>query len=147
MNIAIGSDHIGYSLKKYLITELKKENFSLFDCGTNNIKRTDYPLYAKKVTELILEGRCQYGILICGTGIGMSITANKIHGVRAVACSESYSALASRNHNNTNVLCMGARVVGFDLALLITKEWLNAQYEGGRHQGRLDLIEQYENEY
>ena len=147
MNIAFGSDHIGYPLKNFLLNALSKKGFSVIDCGTNSEKRTDYPLYAKKVSDLVLEGKCDYGILICGTGIGMNIAANKIHGIRAVACSEPYSAVASRKHNNSNVLCMGSRVVGFDLALMITEDWLNTDYEGGRHQKRLNIIQHIEDEY
>lgn len=147
MKVALGSDHIGYPLKNALLKTICKEGITVIDCGTNNTKRTDYPIYAKNVTNMVLEGKCDYGILICGSGIGMSISANKIHGIRAVACSEPYSAVASRNHNNSNILCMGSRVVGFDLALMIVKDFLGAKYEGGRHQVRLDLIEELEKQY
>lgn len=147
MHIAIGCDHVGLPLKEKLIPFLKGMGHEVHDCGTNNTKRTDYPLFAKKVAEKIVSGECKRGILVCGSGVGMCISANKIHGIRAVVCSEPYSAIVSRKHNNTNVLCMGSRVVGVELAEMIVTEWLAADYDGARHQNRLDLIKELEEKY
>ena len=147
MRIVIGSDHIGYPLKKYLVPFLKEMGIEVEDCGTNSRARTDYPIFARKVAQKIISGDYDKGILICGSGIGMSITANKIHGIRAVVCSEPYSAVVSRKHNNSNILCMGSRVVGEELAEMIVQDWLNTEYEGGRHQKRLDLIQKIEDNY
>lgn len=145
--IVIGSDHIGYPLKEYLKTILKGMGWEIEDCGTHNRTRTDYPIYANKVAQKITSGEFERGILICGSGVGMSITANKIHGIRAVVCSEPYSAVLSRKHNNSNILCMGSRVVGEELAEMIVREWLVVEYEGGRHQTRLDMIDEIEEKY
>jgi len=145
--IVIGSDHVGYPLKEYLIKLLKDMGWEVEDCGTNSRTRTDYPIYANKVTQKIITDEFEKGILICGSGIGMSISANKVHGIRAVVCSEPYSAVLSRKHNNTNVLCMGSRVVGEELAEMILKDWLAAEYEDGRHQKRLDMIKKLEEKY
>jgi len=147
MRIVIGSDHIGYPLKEYLIPFIKGLGLEVKDCGTNSRARTDYPIYANKVAAKIISGEYDRGILICGSGVGMSITANKNHGIRAVVCSEPYSAVVSRKHNNSNILCMGSRVVGEELAEMIVQEWLNVEYEGGRHQNRLEMIEKLEDKY
>ncbi len=140
MKIVIGNDHAGLPLKREVVAYLEGSGIEVVDCGTNKDERTDYPLYAIKVAEKINAGVSDRGILICGTGVGMSITANKVHGIRAVVCSDPYSASLSRMHNNTNVLCMGSRVVGAELAKVIVDQWLSAEYEGGRHQQRLDII-------
>ena len=144
--IAIGSDHIGYPLKEEIKKYLDELGYTYQDFGTLSPERTDYPLYAKEVTSAVSSGSADLGILICGTGVGMSITANKVKGIRAVVCSEPYSALLSRQHNNTNVLALGARVVGSELARMIVKAWLEAEFEGGRHAARLELISQIEAE-
>ncbi len=144
MKIAIGSDHIGLELKQDLIKFLNEHQVEYQDFGTNDRQRTDYPIYAEKVAIAVTKEGFGLGILICGTGIGMSIAANKIHGVRAAACSDSYSARLARNHNNANILAMGALVVGKGLARMLVEEWIEAQYEGGRHQRRIDLISQLE---
>ena len=109
-------------------------------------ERTDYPLFASDVTSAIASNQVDLGILICGTGVGMSITANKVKGIRAVVCSEPYSAMLSRQHNNTNVLALGSRVIGPELARMIVKAWLEAEFEGGRHASRLEIISQIESE-
>lgn len=147
MRIVIGSDHVGYPLKEYLGKYLKKNGIEILDCGAYSRVRTDYPIFANKVAQKVISGEFEKGILICGSGVGMSITANKNHGIRAVVCSEPYSAVVSRMHNNSNVLCMGSRVVGEELAEMIVREWLTTEYEGGRHQNRLDMIEELENKY
>src|ERR1041385_1005642 len=131
--IAIGSDHVGYPLKGEIKKYLDELGYTYQDFGTLSAERTDYPLYAKGVTSAVSSGSADLGILICGTGVGMSITANKVKGIRAVVCSEPYSAMLSRQHNNTNVLALGARVVGLELARMILKAWLEAEFEGGRH--------------
>ncbi|HLO34023.1 MAG TPA: ribose 5-phosphate isomerase B, partial [Anaerolineales bacterium] len=114
------------------------------DFGAHSAERTDYPLFAREITAAICSQQADAGILICGTGVGMAITANKVKGIRAVVCSEPYSAMLSRQHNDTNVLALGSRVVGSELARMIVKAWLEAEFEGGRHAARLELISQIE---
>lgn len=144
MKIAIGCDHTGLALKAALIAYLDSRMIPYEDLGTFTEENSDYPRIAEKVCKAILSGSFDRGILICGTGVGMSIAANKFNGIRAVACSEPYSAIMARRHNNANVLCIGARVVATGLATLICEGWLNAAYEGGRHQRRLDMITRIE---
>lgn len=146
MKIAIGSDHVGLELKPTVIEYLEELGHEVTDYGPNSSERTDYPIYSKKVSEEVAAENYDRGILICGTGIGISITANKVRGIRAVACSEPYSAKLSKEHNNTNILAFGSRVVGAELAKMIVKEWLEAEYEGGRHQRRVDMISEIEEE-
>ncbi|GAA0735986.1 ribose 5-phosphate isomerase B [Clostridium oceanicum] len=145
MKIAIGNDHVGYELKCEIVKYLKENNYEVTDVGHYDSNRTDYPLYAKMVSDLVVKGEVDRGILICGTGVGISIAANKVKGIRAVCCSEPYSAKLSKEHNNTNVLAFGARVIGVELAKMITDSWLNAEYEGGRHGKRIDMIKDIEN--
>lgn len=144
--IALGSDHAGIPLKLELMDHLKQKGIPFKDFGTFDTERTDYPIYAQKVAEAVVSGECERGILCCGTGVGISIAANKIRGIRAVVCSDCYSAKLSRVHNDTNILAMGSRVVGVDLAKLILDHWLEAEYEGGRHQRRLDQIKELEDQ-
>jgi ribose 5-phosphate isomerase B len=144
--IAIGSDHVGYPLKEEIKKYLEELGYSYQDFGAHAVERTDYPLFAKDVTSAIASSQADLGILVCGTGVGMSITANKVRGIRAVVCSEPYSAMLSRQHNNTNVLALGARVIGSELARMIVKAWLEAEFEGGRHASRLEIISQIEAE-
>jgi ribose 5-phosphate isomerase B len=144
--IAIGSDHIGHPLKEEIKTYLGELGYAYHDFGTHSAERTDYPLFAREVTSAISSKQADLGILICGTGVGMSIAANKVRGIRAVVCSEPYSAMLSRQHNNTNVLTFGSRVVGTELARMIVRAWLEAEFEGGRHAARLELISQIEAE-
>ncbi len=144
MKLAIGSDHAGLPLKTALKPYLESRIIPYEDFGTDTTESVDYPRIAEKICKAILSGQFDRGILICGTGIGMSITANKFPGIRAAAVSEPFSAILSRRHNNTNVLCMGARVVGVGLATLITEGWLNASFEGDRHQRRIDIISRIE---
>lgn len=139
--IAIGSDHAGYDLKNIVIDYLKELGYECNDFGTYSKDRTDYPIYAEKVAKAVSSGECQKGILICGTGVGISIAANKIEGIRAVVCSEPYSAKLSREHNNTNILAFGSRVIGDEVAKMIVKIWLETEYEGGRHQRRVEQID------
>src|SRR5215212_10009912 len=144
MRIAIGSDHVGHPLKEEIKKYLEELGYSYQDFGTHSTERTDYPLFAKEVTAAVTLQQADLGILICGTGVGMSIAANKVRGIRAVVCSEPYSAMLSRQHNNTNVLALGARVIGSELARMIVKAWLEAEFEGGRHASRVDMISQIE---
>lgn len=144
MKIAIGNDHVGIELKATVLEELIKRNIEIIDCGANSTERTDYPIYAEKVARLVATGEVEKGIVLCGTGVGISIAANKIDGVRAVCCSDPYSAKLSREHNDTNVLSMGSRVVGKELARMILNVWLDGVFEGGRHQTRVDMITKLE---
>ncbi|KAA9000117.1 ribose 5-phosphate isomerase B [Affinibrenneria salicis] len=142
--IALGCDHIGFELKAKIVAHLQLRGVAVVDKGAWSDERTDYPRYAAAVAEAVLAGEVEGGILICGTGVGISITANKFPGIRAVVCSEPYSAQLSRLHNNTNVLAFGSRVVGSELAKMIVDAWLGAQFEGGRHQARIDAIGEVE---
>ncbi|MFP4017226.1 MAG: ribose 5-phosphate isomerase B [Halanaerobiales bacterium] len=144
MKIAIGSDHAAYELKNEIIKFLEEKGFEYKDMGTDSSQSVDYPDYGYKVAKLVADGECDKGILICGTGIGMSITANKVKGIRAALCHDTFSARATRNHNNSNVLTMGARVVGTGLALDIVRVWLGEEFDGGRHQNRIDKIAEIE---
>jgi len=147
MKIALGSDHAGLSLKKVILNHLnQKEDIETIDVGTYDEERTHYPIFAKKAADKIINGEADKAIIMCGTGIGISIAANKVKGIRACACSEPYSAKFSVLHNNANVLAMGSRVVGTELAKMIVDEWLSTDYEGGRHQTRVDMITDIENE-
>ena len=145
MKIAIGCDHVGYELKKRVIDHLTEKGHEVIDFGTNSTERTDYPIYGEKAANAVASGECDRGIVICGTGIGISISANKVKGIRCVVCSEPYSALLSRQHNDTNMLAFGSRVVGGDLALMIVDAWLSGEYEGGRHAKRVQMISDIEN--
>ena len=146
MKIAIGNDHsaVDYKneIKKYIEEKYKYE---VINFGTDTNESVDYPIYGEKVARSVVSGQADKGICICGTGVGISLAANKVKGIRAVVCSEPYTAKLSRNHNDTNVLAFGARVVGIEMAKMIVDAWLNAEYEGGRHQRRVDLITEIEN--
>lgn len=141
MKIAIGCDHVAVELKQQVIEHLKSNNYEVINVGADTNERTHYPIYADKVSKLVQNQSVDYGILICGTGVGMSIAANKHKGIRAVVCSDTFSAKASKQHNNSNVLCFGARVVGPNLAFDIVDSFLNSSYEGGRHQVRVDMLD------
>ena len=142
--IALASDHVGILLKRQIMDHLDQLGIPYKDYGTYDEVRCNYPEYAYKAAKAVADGECEKGILCCGTGIGISIAANSVNGIRCVCCSEPYSALLSRQHNDTNMLAMGARVVGRDLALMIVDQWLSGIYEGGRHQIRLDEIAEIE---
>ncbi|MBC2376254.1 ribose 5-phosphate isomerase B [Listeria welshimeri] len=146
MKIAIGNDHVGIELKPIIIRFLKELGHEVEDFGAFTNERTDYPGYGKKVAENVAAGKADLGILICGTGVGISIAANKVKGIRAVVCSEPYSAKLSREHNNTNILAFGSRVIGSEMAKMIVQNWLEAEFEGGRHQNRVTMIAGIENE-
>ena len=141
VKVAVGSDHGGFEYKAKIIDYLKEHNFEYEDVGTFTKDSCDYPIIAKKVANKVVSGEADKGILICGTGIGMSITANKVKGIRAALCSDTFSARATRAHNNSNILCLGERVIGDCLAIDIVDIWLHTEFEGGRHQRRIDEIE------
>lgn len=143
--IAIGSDHAGYSLKKEVIAWLNENNMLFVEFGCVNGESCDYPLVAEEVCSRIVNGEAEFGILICGTGIGISMAANKVKGIRAALCTDSYMAKYTRLHNDANVLCMGGRVIGAGVAVEIVETFLNTDFEGGRHQRRVDQITDIEN--
>ena len=145
MKIGIGNDHTAVDLKYTIKEYLESKGCEVVNYGTEDRERCDYPIYGEKVANAVASGEVDLGILTCGTGVGISLAANKVKGIRAVVCSEPYTAKLSRMHNNTNILAFGARVVGPELAKMIVDEWLNAKYEGGRHQRRVDMISEIEN--
>ena len=145
--IALGCDHGGYELMKEVIKYLEEHGLEYKNYGTYSTDSCDYPDYAKKVAEAILSGECEKGILICGTGIGITIAANRYEGIRAANCTNSFMAEATREHNDANVLVLGARVLGEGLALRIVKIWLVTEFGGDRHQRRIDGITAIEKKY
>lgn len=142
--IAIGCDHVGLELKQPVKEYLASKKIPVKDFGCSSRRRTDYPRYAERVARAVADGQCSQGLLFCGSGVGISIAANKVKGIRAVVCSEPYSAKLSRMHNDTNILCLGSRVVGLELAKMIIDEWLAARFEGGRHARRVGMIRDME---
>jgi len=149
MKIAIGNDHTSVDLKFEIVNLLLEKGIETRDFGYTPGKGecADYPVYAELVSDAVIGGECSAGIVLCGTGIGVSISANKIRGIRAAACSEPFSARMAKEHNNANVLCIGSRVVGAELAKMIVNEWLEAEFQGAdnpRHQRRIDLITEIE---
>lgn len=140
--IAIGSDHGGFELKEKIVDYLKLHDFEFKDFGTFSNESCDYPVFAKEVALEVAKGNFNKGILICGTGIGVSIVANKVKGIRAALCFDTFCAKMSRAHNNANILCLGQRVIAQDLALEIVDVWLNSEFEGGRHEKRVEMIEE-----
>ena len=143
--IALGCDHGGYELMQAVKAHLDELGLAYQDFGTFSADSCDYPVYAEKAARAVASGACDRGILICGTGIGISISANKIKGIRAALCSDCYSAEMTRRHNDANMLAMGARVLGEGLALKIVDTFLTTEFEGGRHKRRVDLITELEN--
>lgn len=141
MKIGIGSDHGGYELKESIKEYLTEEGIQFIDYGTNSLESVDYPDYGRAVAEAVINKEVDKGILICGTGIGISITANRIKGIRCALCTDSYSAKMSRMHNNANILALGGRVLGVGLALDIVKTFLDTEFEGGRHERRINKID------
>ncbi len=142
--LAIGCDHGGYELKEAIKSYLTANNIEFKDFGCDG-ESVNYPDYADKVCRAIQNGKCYRGILVCGTGIGMSMAANKHKGIRAACCSDTFSARMTRAHNDANVLCLGGRVVGFGLAIDIVELFLKTEFEGGRHQVRVDMLTALEN--
>ena len=146
MKLAIGSDHGGFRLKEAIKTYLLDHDYEVTDFGTDSEDSCDYPDFALPVAQAVAKGEYDRGILICGTGIGIGIVANKVKGVRAALCHDTFSAEACRNHNDANILTMGERIVGEGLALKIVETFLNSEFEGGRHQRRVDKIKTLENQ-
>jgi ribose 5-phosphate isomerase B len=138
--VVLGADHGGYTLKQALIEHLNAQGFVILDMGADTLASCDFPVYGRKVCDAVLHEQAP-GILICGTGVGMCMVANKVKGIRAAICTNEYMARMSRLHNNANVLCLGERVLGLDLAKSIVDVYLATDYEGGRHQRRLDMFE------
>lgn len=145
MKIVIGNDHTAVELKNHIKEFLENKGYDVTDFGTSSGERTDYPIYGYKVARSVADKEFDFGILICGTGIGISLAANKVKGIRAAVCSEPYSARLTRAHNNANIIAFGARVVGPSMAEMIVEEFLTTEYEGGRHQKRIDMISDIEN--
>jgi len=144
--IAIGADHAAYEFKEQIKDYLIEKGFTVKDFGTYGPESVDYSDYGIAVGEAVAKGECEKGIISCGTGVGISISANKVKGIRAVVCSEPYSAKLSKMHNDTNILALGARVVGIELAKMIIDSWMEAAFEGGRHATRIDKIARYESD-
>lgn len=140
MKIAIGNDHSAVEMKQLVQQYLEEKGYEVINFGTDSEESCDYPIYGEKVGRAVVAGEADLGVIICGTGVGISLAANKVKGVRAVVCSEPYSAKLSKQHNNTNVLAFGARVVGIELAKMILDSWLEAEFEGGRHERRVNMI-------
>ena len=145
MKIGIGNDHSAVEMKREVMKFLQDLGYEVVNYGTDSTESCNYPVYGEKVARAVVAKEVDLGIEICGTGVGISLAANKVKGIRAVVCSEPYSARLSRQHNNTNILAFGARVVGIELAKMIIEEWLNAEFEGGRHQERVNMIMDIEN--
>ena len=148
MKIAIGNDHAAVDLKQHVSEHLQAQGFEVVNFGTDTADSCDYPIYAEKVAKAVVSGECDRGILICGTGIGISIAANKVHGVRCAVCSEPCSAVLTRKHNDANILAMGARIIGPELAESIVDAFLSTPFSGGeRHLRRIDLISTLEQKH
>lgn len=145
MKIGIGNDHSAVEMKREVMKFLQDLGYEVVNYGTDSTESCNYPVYGEQVARAVVAKEVDLGIVICGTGVGISLAANKVKGIRAVVCSEPYSARLSRQHNNTNILAFGARVVGIELAKMIIEEWLNAEFEGGRHQERVNMIMDIEN--
>ena len=144
--VIIGCDHAGYSLKLQVIEHLKEKGVEYVDVGTNSADSCHYPEFAHAVCTKVQNGEAPVGILVCGTGVGMSMAANKHRGIRAACCSDTFSARLTRAHNDANVLCFGARVVGAGLALELVDAFVDTEFEGGKHQTRVDMVMQIERE-
>lgn len=144
LKIGIGSDHGGFELKEYIKEFLEKEGIECMDYGTHSPESVDYPDYGRKLSEAVIDGEVDRGIAICGTGIGISIACNKVKGIRCALCSDTYSARMSAEHNNANIIALGGRVIGKDLAVEIVSTWLNSQFLGGRHERRVNKISDIE---
>ena len=141
MKLAIGNDHVAVEMKKEIRAYLEGKGIEVLDVGTDSAERFNYPVSGYKVARLVADGEVDGGVLICGTGVGISLAANKVKGIRACVCSEPYTARLSKQHNNANIIAFGARVVGEGTALSIVDAFLGASFEGGRHQRRVDLLE------
>ena len=142
MKVAFGCDHAGYALKEAVVAHLKEMGHEVVDFGCYTPEHVDYPVQGEKAARAVASGECQLGVLICGTGIGISLAANRVHGIRAAVCSESYSAELTRRHNDANMIAFGARVVGEGTACAILDAFFNAKFEGGRHAQRVAMLDE-----
>ena len=140
MKIAIANDHAAVDMKNEIMAYLEEKGYEVVNFGTDTYERCDYPDFAEPAAKAVAGGDCDLGVLICGTGMGMGLAANKVNGIRCCVCSEPYTARLSKQHNNTNMLAFGARVVGLDLAKMIVDEWLGAEFVGGRHAERVAKV-------
>jgi len=145
MKIGIGNDHTALELKRVIVKHLQEQGHEVVDYGAYTSERSNYPEFGEKVALAIRNGEVERGVLICGTGVGISLAANKVKGIRAAVCSEPYTAQLVRRHNDAHIIAFGARVVGDEMAKMIVDSFLNAEFEGGRHQMRLDMISDIEN--
>lgn len=145
MKIAIGSDHAAFSMKEEIRAYLEEQGHEVTDCGTYSPERCDYPVFGERVALAVQAGEAERGVLICGTGVGISLAANKVKGIRAAVCSEPFTARLSRQHNDAQIIAFGARVVGIGMAKMIVDAFLEAEFEGGRHADRVALIGEIEN--
>lgn len=145
MKLAIGNDHAAYEMKLEIKKYLEEKGHQMVDFGTHSTQSCNYPEFGEAVGRAVAEKEVDGGVLICGTGIGISISANKVKGVRAAVCSEPVSAALTKKHNNANIIAFGARIVGIEMAKAIVDAWLDAEYEGGRHQARIDMMMEIEN--
>lgn len=144
MKIAMGADHAGFNLRNEVKAHLTELGHEVVDAGTGSAERTDYPIWGSRAAHLVASGECDLGIIVCGSGVGISIAANKVPGARCVVCTEPFSAEMARRHNNANMLAMGERFVGVDMAKAIVDAFLAAEFEGGRHAGRVGLFSKIE---
>lgn len=146
MKVAVGCDHGGFVLKDAVISTLEELGAQVVDFGTYSTESVDYPVYGKKVADAVASGECDLGVVMCGTGIGISIAANKVKGIRAAVVTNEFMAEMTRRHNNANVIALGGRVITPEEAKVLVKAWYTAQFEGSRHQKRIDMITEIENE-
>lgn len=144
MKLAIGNDHTAVDMKNEIKAHLESKGVEVVNVGTDSTERFDYPIAGYRVAKMVAAGEVDGGVLICGTGVGISLAANKVKGIRACVCSDPYTAKLSRQHNNTNIIAFGARVIGVETAKMIVDEWLGAEFEGGRHAQRVALITEIE---
>lgn len=144
MKLAIGNDHAALEMKNEIVKHLKSCGVEVINVGTDTAERFDYPVAAYRAAKLVASGQADGGILICGTGVGIGLAANKVRGIRCCICSDPYTAKLSKMHNNANMIAFGARVIGIETAKMLVDEWMNAEFEEGRHRGRIDLITELE---
>lgn len=144
MKLAIGNDHVAVDMKNEIKAHLEAKGIEVINVGTDSSERFNYPISGYKVARMVADGEVDGGVLICGTGVGISLAANKVKGIRACVCSEPYTAKLSKQHNNSNIIAFGARVIGIETAKMIVDEWLAAEYEGGRHQARVEMLAEIE---
>ena len=144
MKLAIGNDHVAVEMKNEIKSYLEAKGIEMVDVGTNTTERFNYPVSGYKVAKLVASGEVDGGVLICGTGVGISLAANKVDGIRACVCSEPYTAKLSKEHNNSNIIAFGARVIGIEMAKMIVDAWIGAEFQGGRHEERVNMITEIE---